>query len=669
MEPPAPTASSRFYSKTRAVVITTAMLSFISYWQAAAIVLCDLASSAYYACGIAEQSVGKAAPWFIIAIMLFSFPVRMVFAESCALFVRGGVYKTVKTALGRRMGKVAVSAILFDYILTGPISAVSASHYLIKFLNQSFESLGYGYVHLPEWTIVFFAILILLYFWRNNIIGIHESSTKSLRIVQLTSIMAVMLLGWGILTLLLHPHPLPPIVPHLHPEALGWLRFWDGAAALPSVAIAIALGHSLLAMSGEEALTQVYREIAAPKIRNLKRAGAVIFGYSFMLTGVISLIAVMLIPDDVRHEYNENLLSGLAMYLSGPELARLAMQAFVVIVGVLLLSGACNTAIVGGNGTLNRLAEDNILPQWLRRPHLRFGTTSRTINLFVGAQIIVVLLSRGDVYLLGEAYAFGVLWSFVFQALSMFVLRFTDRSERTYRVPLNLRLGRIELPIGIGLILCALLILALTNLVTKTTATTYGTLFTVLCYIGLTISERRNALHLNAKTAQLEQVNLEHAAQATPAACGLEHAHRILCAVRDPINLAHLKKTAQRINPKTTELIAISVKQGDAPLGETVQELPLEEQRIITSVVATAEQYGVPVIPMIVPSEDPIYAIAKAAFDLGCQEIVVGRSGKTRPEIQLEKLAMAWGHVSAGNPRPVTIYVVWPQNELRFELH
>ena len=95
------------------------MLTFISYWRAAAIVLNDLGSSAFYAAGIAEQAIGKSAPWFILAVMLFSFTVRAVYVESCSMFVRGGVYRVVKEALGGTLAKVSVSALMFDYILTG----------------------------------------------------------------------------------------------------------------------------------------------------------------------------------------------------------------------------------------------------------------------------------------------------------------------------------------------------------------------------------------------------------------------------------------------------------------------------------------------------------------------------------------------------------------------
>src|SRR5438876_3562218 len=113
------------------VVATSVMLTFISYWRAAAIVLNDLGSSAFYAAGIAEQAIGKSAPWFIVAVMLFSFTVRAVYVESCSMFVRGGVYRVVKEALGGPLAKMSVSALMFDYILTGPISGVSAGQYLV----------------------------------------------------------------------------------------------------------------------------------------------------------------------------------------------------------------------------------------------------------------------------------------------------------------------------------------------------------------------------------------------------------------------------------------------------------------------------------------------------------------------------------------------------------
>src|SRR5213075_204791 len=110
----------------KVVVATTVALSFISFWRGASIVLADLASSAFYAGGDAEAAVGRAAPWFVLGVMLFAFAVRSVYLESCSMYVRGGVYVVVRESMGPVLAKLSVSALVFDYILTGPISVVSA---------------------------------------------------------------------------------------------------------------------------------------------------------------------------------------------------------------------------------------------------------------------------------------------------------------------------------------------------------------------------------------------------------------------------------------------------------------------------------------------------------------------------------------------------------------
>src|SRR5690242_5679636 len=121
------------------VIATTVALSFISFWRAAAIVLSDLASSAFYAGGIAEKAIGPSAPWFILGVMFFSFAVRSVYIESSSMFVRGGVYVVVRDAMGSFVARFSVSSLIFDYILTGPISVVCAGQYLAGLFNQVFE--------------------------------------------------------------------------------------------------------------------------------------------------------------------------------------------------------------------------------------------------------------------------------------------------------------------------------------------------------------------------------------------------------------------------------------------------------------------------------------------------------------------------------------------------
>jgi hypothetical protein len=298
------------------VVATTVALAFISFWRAASIVLSDLASSAFYAGGIAEQAVGKSAPWFVLVVMLFSFAVRSVYLESSSMFVRGGVYVVVRDAMGPFIARISVSSLLFDYILTGPISVVSAGQYLAGLVNEVLVTTHNKYVLPPNWFSAGFAVLVTIYFWWENTKGMHESSGKALRIMQITTVMVVIFLIWCPLTILLNgPAQIPPapIAANLHfsDSSLGWFK-GTIFPTISAVAVMIAIGHSLLSMSGFETLAQVYREIAYPKLKNLEITGNIVCVYAAVSTGLITLFAAMIIPDAIRPKYVDNLLGAFS---------------------------------------------------------------------------------------------------------------------------------------------------------------------------------------------------------------------------------------------------------------------------------------------------------------------------------------------------------------------
>src|SRR6266496_3042118 len=224
---------SRSRTTAKVVVATTIALTFISFWRAAAVVLNDMASTMFYIGGITEQAIGKPAPWMVMVVMLFSYAVRSVYLESCSMFVRGGVYIVVKDSIGPTVAKLSVSSLVVDYVLTGPISAVSAGQYLGRLLNELSEALHQTWRADPYTFAVFFSIAVTVYFWWSNIKGVPESSSKALRIMQVTTVMVVALLIWCPLTLALRggaqlpPLPTPSNL-HLNNESLGWLAgtFW-----------------------------------------------------------------------------------------------------------------------------------------------------------------------------------------------------------------------------------------------------------------------------------------------------------------------------------------------------------------------------------------------------------------------------------------------------------
>src|SRR5262249_54512876 len=378
----------RLARTAQVIIVTSVMFSFISYWRTAAVVLCDLASTVYYIGGIVENAIGPAAPWFILAVMVFSYAVRSVYIESCSLFVRGGVYKVVKEAMGGFLAKLSVSALMFDYVLTGPTSGVSAGQYFMGLILQFISLVSptfYKAAHLDQqdpgefgelvmrWGSVVLVVVVIFYFLRQNLLGIHESSDKAMKIMWATTAMAVVVIVWCLITLIVRgPSQDVPWKPDLNPKVqhaeipreestnperftqqedtvwirdpsradrlvpkldeegneipreneagkeianrtrlnismpddpLGFLRYFKAFGFLRMVGVLglfLAFGHSVLAMSGEETLAQVYREVESPKLQNFKRAALIVFIYSIVLTAGISFLAVLIIPDEVR---------------------------------------------------------------------------------------------------------------------------------------------------------------------------------------------------------------------------------------------------------------------------------------------------------------------------------------------------------------------------------
>ncbi|HEV2383078.1 MAG TPA: APC family permease [Terriglobia bacterium] len=654
-----PKGTNRGSKVPQVVIATTAMLSFISFWRAAAIVLNDLASSAFYAGGIAEKAIGPAAPWFILGVMLFAYAVCQMYVESCSMFVRGGVYRVVKEAMGGTLAKFSVSALMFDYILTGPISGVSAGLYLVGFFNELLLSAGIHRRLPPEGTAAVFAIAVTIYFWRQNVKGIHDSSEKAARIMNFTTVMVVLMIGWCVYTLWIRGGHLPPwprpMNLHFSREAEGWLASSHLPELIGLIGVLVAFGHSVLAMSGIETLAQVYREIESPKLPNLKKTAFVVFVYSMLFTSLVSFFAFMIIPSQrTRLSFADNLIAGLAMNVAGPFALRLAFHAFVVVVGVMILAGAVNTAIVGSNGVLNRVSEDGVLAPWFRHPHVHYGTSHRIINLVVALQLLTIILSRGNVILLGEAYAFGVIWSFAMKGLAVLVLRYTQAGPREFRVPLNVKLDGLELPIGLGLITLLLFATAIINLFTKQIATISGVAFTLVFFAIFTVSERIHHRRRGGGHTELDEFHLDTAEDISPRNVGVRPGN-VLVPLRDFNTLYNLEDVLKRVNTTKQDVVVLHAHQvgragsGEHPL-DPEQLFANQEQQMFTNALKVAEKNGKSVKLVLVAANDVWDGVLRSAQALESSDIVLGQSARM-PAVEEARLAgLAWERLPA--PRP-----------------
>jgi hypothetical protein len=373
----------------------------------------------------------------------------------------------------------------------------------------------------------------------------------------------------------------------------------------------------------------------------------------------------MIIPDAVRKDFFDNPIGGLAMNLIGPLSLRLAFRAFIAVVGTLMLAGAVNTAIVGSNGVLNRVSEDGILPHWFRHPHRRFGTSHRILNLVVLLQIVTIILSRGDIFVLGEAYAFGVMWSFAMKGCAVLVLRYKQPGKREFRVPLNFRIGKLEIPLGLVLITLTLVALCLINLLTKQVATISGVSFTLVFFAIFSITEKSTKKR-STEHAELDQFNLEASEDLSPEALGVRPGS-VLVLVRNYNTLYNLGIVLDRVDTHKQDVVVLHLRflyrsgSGEYELAPE-QLFSLEEQKLFTRALELCEKKGKTIHLAVAAATEKWEAILRAAQSLKSASVVLGGSPNTPVSEEARIAGLAWERLSDPKPQ-LTLEIHFPTGQ------
>ncbi|MGB8844353.1 MAG: APC family permease, partial [Terracidiphilus sp.] len=344
--------------------------------------------------------------------------------------------------------------------------------------------------------------------------------------------------------------------------------------------------------------------------------------------------------------YPDNLIAGLAMFMVGPLTWRILFRIFVVLVGFLILSGAINTSMIGSTGVLMRVAEDGVLTDWFRKPHRRFGTSYRIVNLVFILQMFTIIVSRGNVIMLGEAYAFGVIWSFTFNSLSMLVLRWKYKGERGWKVPPNIRIGKTEIPIGLISVFMVLLATATVNLFTKSIATVSGIIFAIAFFIVFTVSERINQRkHAITAKEMKDHFQLEHQDTVSRESVAIRPGG-VMVTMRDAANPLALKWTLGRTSTDERDVVVVSVRLmgagGPEYLSAEQQSFSEHEQMVFTKAVSVAESFGKKVALLVVPAAEIFPALAQTASSLEVESVVSGSSSSLTAEEQAFYMGQAW---------------------------
>ncbi|MEE8425196.1 MAG: amino acid permease, partial [Elusimicrobiota bacterium] len=311
------------------------------------------------------------------------------------------------------------------------------------------------------------------------------------------------------------------------------------------------------------------------------------------------------------------------------------------------------------NGVLNRLAEDGVLADWFRWLHPQYGTTHRMIHLLVALQVITILACGGDVYVLGEAYAFGVIWSFIFMALAVMVLRYKPETAHEWKVPPNIRIGGREIPIGMIVIFGVLLMAGLLNLVTKKAATIWGGAFSIGFYLLILLSEKMNERRRRASEQHREKLNQRHVSKLPGAIESEKKRDRILVAIRNPSNIYPLNRILEEVDTDEADIVVLHSKPSPYMTPGTEHGMGPEDELLFTNVIQLAEKHGKTVKPLLVTSNDPAYAVAQAAHSIDATQVVMGSSRRQTVEDQIERLAMTWGALGVKIDDPIRVRVLW----------
>jgi len=263
--------------------------------------------------------------------------------------------------------------------------------------------------------------------------------------------------------------------------------------------------------------------------------------------------------------------------------------------------------------------------------------------------------------MLGEAYAFGVMWSFAMKALSVLVLRYKIPGKREWKVPLNLRLGGVEIPIGLGLITLTLIAFATINVLTKKTATISGITFTVAFFVAFQLSERYNRSRHAVHAADMEKFNLSMSEHLTSESVRVRPGS-VIVAVRNPDRLDHLRQVLQKTNTHKQDVVVMSIRgvTGSEELEMREEQLFTNQEReLFTHVVTIAEKEGKKVELLVVPGVDPFFTMVQSAANIKAARLVTGVSAKMDSEELARRIGKAWEDLP--EPRhPLSLEIISP---------
>jgi len=608
-------------------------------WRAAARALTELGPGAFFVGGVTWAVLGAQAPWFVLAVVALSMMVRAADVEARALFVRGGLYGSVRETLGPVAAWTAAAGLLVDRLVLGVLAAVLVGHYAIT-LSRSIAGTTIETLSSDTAPLIIAANVIALLWWLERqhralqdrtvarLIGGAVAGLAVFVVVATISVFRVASAG--------------DVIAATLPWRLETMAGWRTPPFRALMLIA-AFGFALPALGGVAALGIAALDLEQPRIRNLRRVTHLVSAYALAITAALTFLGVVLIPPSELGSSRFAPLADMARHLALPGWARFGFLAAVVAAACVFLTATVRSTSTAAHGVLTRLVDDGTLPDHWRTPHPRFGTTFRIIDAVAFAQLGIVLLAGGDVAWLARVYAFGVVVSAVLKVTALVRYRFLRREPRAFQVPLNVKIRGAMWPIGLIGIVVLLAIPAIGLLLvldppSLAAAGLIATLTAMLSMSARTASARRGGATAAAsdpfQLLPADDVNLRQV-QARPG--------NFLVPVRKPHTLTHLTAAFRAAGDRDVVAVTVRLVGVDVPEDPAIDpQVTDEERRLLSAVIAAAEREGRVVRLMIVPGVNVFDSLVDTALRLRSSEIHVGESETLSADDQARLLGEAW---------------------------
>jgi magnesium transporter len=650
--------------RIRVVLASGTLVSYVSVWRATARALVDLGCGAFFVGGIAWASIGPSAPWFVLAAIVLSVAVRSADIEARALFVPGGLFGSVGEALGRGAARIAVAGLIVERLMLGPLAAVVAGHCVAALAPRLADAIPGGRALTANDVPVALATALLCGVWWLQRQGRVVPDRALSRAVGVSVAVLVVVAVWGALTAWsdaahLAPLRLPAASLFSWGGSSGSTRWLTSFATL--AALAGGLGVALPAIGGVDVLSQVAVDLEQPRIRNLRRAARLVTAFGLAVTCVLAFLLVAIVPEAQRGAWIQAPIAGVALSLKGPAWLRALALLAVAGTALVFMSAAVRSAAAAAHGVLSRLVDEGIFHAALRTLHPRFGTPSRLIDATAVVSIGIVLVSGGEVTWLARAYAVGLVCSALLKTIALIRFRFVRPAVRAYRVPVNLRIGRREWPIGLVAVAVLLAVPGLSLLVALDAPSIAGAALVATVTALLIVSERSTAAHPDSARAALDEFQLLPSGDAD-----LTHVDarpgNVLVPVRKPGALTHLTAALRVAGDRdvvamTVRLVGVDVPDDPSAAPRTTDD----ESRLLSAVVALAEREARPVRLLIVPGVNVFDAVVETALRLGSAEVHVGESATLSADDQARLLGDAWERAPHGRGVDVRLVVHHPR--------